>query len=57
MASFEFPNSLYIILVLQESKGNWLTIKRNLQLVTEDTDTTKYATSWSCNLFFYNKII
>nr|XP_034919197.1 vacuolar protein-sorting-associated protein 33 homolog isoform X2 [Populus alba] len=29
------------LLKKQESKGNWLTIKRNLQLVTEDTDTTK----------------
>ncbi|KAJ6986832.1 hypothetical protein NC653_020157 [Populus alba x Populus x berolinensis] len=28
------------LLKKQESKGNWLTIKRNLQLVTEDTDTT-----------------
>ncbi|KAJ6727295.1 VESICLE PROTEIN SORTING-ASSOCIATED [Salix purpurea] len=28
------------LLKKQESKGNWLTIKRNLQLVAEDTDTT-----------------
>lgn len=31
-----------IIWTLQESKSNWLTIKRALQLVVEDTDTAKY---------------
>jgi len=27
---------------LQESKSNWLMIKRALQLVVDDTDTAKY---------------
>ena len=41
MDSIELPNSVYIILILQENKSNWLTIKRTLQLVVEDTDTAK----------------
>jgi hypothetical protein len=40
MGSIELPNSVYI-LILQENKSNWLTIKRTLQLVVEDTDTAK----------------
>lgn len=34
---------------MQESKSNWLTIKRALQLVVEDTDTAKYS-SWPFEL-------
>lgn len=34
-----------IIWTLQESKSNWLTIKRALQLVVDDTDTAKYFSS------------
>ena len=42
---------------MQETKSNWLTIKRALQLVVEDTDTAKYYSSqlliffWQCSLF------
>ncbi|CAA2961403.1 vacuolar -sorting-associated 33 homolog [Olea europaea subsp. europaea] len=39
----------------QDSKSNWLTVKRALQLVVEDTDTTKYFLS-SC-LFWENVIL
>ncbi|KAF5947917.1 hypothetical protein HYC85_013874 [Camellia sinensis] len=42
----------------QESKSNWLTIKRALQLVVEDTDTAKYIYNIYFNLmliFTYQK--